>query len=97
MTNIRDLHGGWMKDPSYRQEYEMLEDRFALAGALFRARADAGLTQEELAERMGTQQETIARWEGGMVMPSTRSLARLAHATGTKLQICFESSQVSTK
>lgn len=64
----------------------MLEGEFALAAALIRARADAGLTQEELAERMGTRQEVIARWEGGKVMPSTRTLARLAKATGTRFK-----------
>ena len=89
MTNIRDLHAEWMKDPGYRAEYDALEGEFALASALIRARADAGLTQEQLAERMGTKQEVIARWEGGRVMPSTRTLARLAKATGTTLQISF--------
>ena len=94
MTDVRDLHAGWMKDPAYRLEYDAFEGEFALAAALIRARADAGLTQEELAERMGTKQEVIARWEGGKVMPSTRTLARLAKATGTKLQISFASTQV---
>jgi transcriptional regulator with XRE-family HTH domain len=93
MTDIRDLHARWMRDPTYRQDYEALEGEFALASALIRARADAGLTQEELAERMGTKQEVIARWEGGKVMPSTRTLARLAKATGTRLQISFAPSR----
>jgi transcriptional regulator with XRE-family HTH domain len=95
MTDIRDLHAGWMKDPAYQLEYDALEGEFALAAALIRARADAGLTQEELAERMGTKQEVIARWEGGKVMPSTRTLARLAKATGTRLQISFAPTQVT--
>jgi transcriptional regulator with XRE-family HTH domain len=78
-----------MKEPAYRQEFDALEGEFALAAALIRARADAGLTQEQLAQRMGTKQEVIARWESGKVMPSTRTLARLAKATGTRLQISF--------
>jgi ribosome-binding protein aMBF1 (putative translation factor) len=89
MAQIRDLHGAWMKGPAYRKEYEVLEGEFAIAGALIRARADAGLTQEQLAERMGTKQEVVARWEGGRVVPSTRTLTRLAKATGTVLQISF--------
>ena len=89
MTDIRDLHAGWMDDPAYRREYDALETEFARAAALIRARADAGLTQEELAERMGTKQAAVARWEGGKVMPSTRTLARLAKATGTRLLISF--------
>lgn len=90
MSKIRDLHAEWMKDPSYRQAYDALEGEFAVASALIRARASAGLTQEQLAERMGTKQEVVARWEGGKVLPSTRTLARLAKATGTILQISFE-------
>jgi transcriptional regulator with XRE-family HTH domain len=91
MSRIRDLHAGWMKDRAYRKEYEALEEEFSLAAALIRARADAGLTQEQLAQRMGTKQEVVARWEGGKVLPSTRTLARLAKATGTTLQIRFVS------
>ncbi|MBS0642310.1 MAG: helix-turn-helix transcriptional regulator [Proteobacteria bacterium] len=89
MTRIRDLHDKWMQDGAYRQEYGALEGEFALAAALIRARADAGLTQEQLAERMGTKQEVVARWEGGKVMPSTRTLGRIARATGTRLEIRF--------
>jgi ribosome-binding protein aMBF1 (putative translation factor) len=92
MTQIRDLHTGWMKDADYRKEYDALEGEFALASALIRARADAGLTQEQLAERMGTKQEVVARWEGGRVLPSTRTLTRLAKATGTVLKISFSPS-----
>jgi transcriptional regulator with XRE-family HTH domain len=89
MSRIDELHTGWLKDPAYRKEYDALEGEFALAAALIRARAEAGLTQEQLAERMGTKQEVVARWEGGKVMPSTRTLARLAKATGTTLRISF--------
>jgi ribosome-binding protein aMBF1 (putative translation factor) len=86
-----------MKDPGYKQEYDALESEFALATALIRACADAGMTQEELAARMDTKQEVVARWEGGKVMPSTRTLARFAKATGTKLRIMFARSHVSAK
>ena len=89
MSKIRDLHTGWMKAPVYRKEFEALESEFAIASELVRARANAGLTQEQLADRMGTKQEVVARWEGGKVLPSTRTLTRLAEATGTKLQISF--------
>jgi transcriptional regulator with XRE-family HTH domain len=97
MSRVDDLHADWMKDPAYRAEYDALESEFALAAALIRARADAGLTQEQLAERMGTKQEVVARWEGGKVMPSTRTLARLAKATGTRLQISFAPARAVAK
>ena len=89
MTRISALHEEWMKDDEYRKEYEALEEEFALARAIIGARAKAGLTQEELARRMETSQSTIARLESGKAMPSGKTLAKLARATGTKLEIRF--------
>ena len=90
MTEVRDFHEQWMQDPAYHDAYEQLEPEFALARALIEARTKAGLTQEQLAERMHTTQSVIARLEGGHVRPSTRTLERFAQATGTRLKISFE-------
>lgn len=90
MTRVRELHRRWMKNPQYRREYEALEEEFALALAVAKARASAGLSQAELAKRMRTTQSTIARLESGRGQPSTRTLGRLAKATGHKLKITFE-------
>jgi transcriptional regulator with XRE-family HTH domain len=93
MTLVRDLHKEWMKDPDYRREYEALEEEFSLMKALIEARIAAGLTQEQLAERMDTSQSAIARMESGRSLPSARTLQRFAKATGTKLRISFEPQQ----
>ncbi len=80
----------WRDDREFMREYDALEEEFALAAALIKARSDAGLTQEELAQRMGTTQSVIARLEGGKSRPSTTTLAKLAKATGTRLRVSFE-------
>ena len=80
----------WMKDPEFRAAYDSLEDEFALATALIRARGEADMTQEEVAQAMGTTQAVIARLESGRSRPSTRTLERFAKATGTRLRISFE-------
>ena len=80
----------WRKDPNYVEAYEALEDEFSLAAALIEARARAGLTQQQLADRMHTTQAVIARLESGRAKPSTRTLERLAAATGMRLRISFE-------
>jgi ribosome-binding protein aMBF1 (putative translation factor) len=80
----------WMKRPAFREAYDALEEEFALAEALIKARADADMTQEQVAQAMGTTQAAIARLEGGRTRPSTRTLTRFAEATGTKLRISFE-------
>ena len=87
---LSKLSNEWFKDPEFVREYDALEEEFALATALIGARAQAGLTQAELAERMGTTQSAIARMEGGKAKPSTTTLAKLAKATGTKLRVSFE-------
>jgi transcriptional regulator with XRE-family HTH domain len=90
MTRFEEFHRKWSKDPKYRKAYDALEDEYQLIGALIDARMSAGLTQAQLAKRMKTTQSVIARLESGHAQPSTRTLAKLAAATGTKLKIVFE-------
>jgi ribosome-binding protein aMBF1 (putative translation factor) len=85
-----DLHANWMMDPEYAKAYVNLEPEFALADAMIAARAQAGLTQEQLAGLMETTRTAIARLESGRQMPSTRTLERFAKATGHRLRISFE-------
>ena len=80
----------WQRNPDFQREYAALEDEFALAEQFIRARAAAGLTQQELAKRMKTSQSYIARLEGGKETPSTRTLHRFAEATGHRVVINFE-------
>ena len=90
MARISDLHKNWMKDRKYRKAYDALEEEFVLASALIDARSRAGLTQQELAKKMGTTQPVVARLESGRTRPSMRTLERLAKATGSRLLIRFE-------
>ena len=90
MARISDMHKKWMKEPKYRKAYEALEEEFALASAVMDVRNPAGLTQEELARKMGTTQPVVARLESGRTRPSMRTLERLAKATGSRLLISFE-------
>jgi transcriptional regulator with XRE-family HTH domain len=90
MTKISQLHRRWSKDRDYKDAYDALGEEFDLARALIEARTAAGLTQSQLARRMGTSQSYIARLEGGRVRPSTDALERFAHATRTRLRIAFE-------
>ena len=90
MSDVRDLHEKWQRDPEYRAAYDELGPEFELARALIEARANAGLTQAQLAERMHTTQSVVARLESGRAHPSTRTLERFAQATGARLRISFE-------
>ena len=52
-----------LANPKVKAEYDALAPEFEIAAELLRARLRAGLSQAELAERMGTSQSTIARLE----------------------------------
>jgi len=58
-----------------------------LAELVYALCARAGLTQTELARRMGTTQSSVARIESGGSLPALDILARIAHATGSALRI----------
>jgi ribosome-binding protein aMBF1 (putative translation factor) len=84
------LFDEWRKDPEYVKGYDALEEEFARAKMVMDARTHADLSQAELAERMGTSQSAIARLESGRFKPSTRTLEKLAAATGMRLRIVLE-------
>jgi DNA-binding XRE family transcriptional regulator len=77
-----------LKNPTFRKEYDALEDEFAFAGELVKARIEAGLTQAQVAARMETGQATVARLEGGK-KPSWATLERYAKAVGKRLRIAL--------
>jgi transcriptional regulator with XRE-family HTH domain len=89
MTHVSELHKKWMGDPEYVKAHGELETEFALAREMIEARTRAGLTQDELARRMETSRTVIARLESGRSLPSTRTLERIAVATGSRLAISF--------
>ena len=90
MRNFQSLHTTWLRDPAYREAYDELAPEFRLARALIEARANAGLTQAQLAERMQTTQSVVARLESGRAHPSTRTLEKFAQAAAMRLTISFE-------
>lgn len=90
MTEHAALKARILATPEARAEYDAQAPKFELARELITARTRAGLTQSELAERMHTTQTTIARLESGRTMPSMRTLARYAEATGSRTVVRLE-------
>lgn len=90
MTELAELKSRLLEDPDTRAEYEAQAAEFAIAHELIAARTRAGLSQAELAERMGTTQSTIARLESGRTLPSLRTLVRYADATGSRAVVRLE-------
>lgn len=81
----------WMQRPGFAEAYEALTDEYAALGELLRARKLAGMTQADIAERMGVTQASVARLESSAGSrkhaPSVATLRRYADAVGCDLHI----------
>jgi hypothetical protein len=65
MKTLNAFKAELLADPTTRAAYEALAPEFETARELVAARARAGLTQQQVAECMGTTQSTVARMESG--------------------------------
>lgn len=82
--DVRGRNGGEM-DRAYEDEARISE----FQELVYRLRTEAGMTQTELAERMGTTQSAVARMEGGGTRPTLETLEKLAVAVGQELVVGF--------
>ena len=79
-----------IKKPQSRAATRAFEDEARISEfreLVYRLRTEAGLTQAQLADRMGTTQSAIARMEGGGTRPNLETLERLAGAIGQELVV----------
>ena len=78
------------QDAGFRARWEAGAEFREIAWLLIKYRMDHGLTQEQLAERVGTSATHISRIESGRHKTSLSTLLRIAHALDLKLVIGFE-------
>ncbi|AQH00083.1 MULTISPECIES: helix-turn-helix domain-containing protein [Caballeronia] len=82
-----------LADPEFKAAYDALGPKYEALDALLRARKEAGLTQAQIAERMGTTASAVARLEGSLISekhsPSVATLRKYATACGKTLRIAF--------
>ena len=88
--NLKTLKEKALKNEDVKQAYDALESEFALIDSLLSMCQKAGLTQEELAERMGTQKGNISGLEKGSSNPSWKTLEKYAHACGFDISRAFK-------
>lgn len=74
-------------DPEYRAFRRRMRPYAELAKLIVRLRTVEGLSQEELARRMGTTKAAVSRLESGRHRPTVETLRRLAEAVGGRLTI----------
>lgn len=89
--NPQKALGNDLQNPDFQKAYKALEDEFATLDALLSARRQAGMTQEQVASRMGVSQPSLARVEASLGShrhsPSLEMLRKYAAAVNCKLEI----------
>jgi len=94
MTKLSTLKRKMLANPEARKEYERLGPEFEISSELIAARKRAKLSQEDLANRMGTTQSAIARLESGRKMPMMQTIQRYAEATGSRVRLSLVRAKV---
>ena len=86
-----ELKSTALQSEDVRSEYNALEPEFSLYREMLRARKEAGLSQAEVAARMGTKAPAVTRLESSLTTgkhsPSVETLRRYAEAVGCRLEI----------
>lgn len=99
MLTHKELKTRALERADVKAEYDRLDEEFQFLDEFLKARAAAGVTQAEVAERIGTTQSAIARLESGRGKhsPSIATLEKYAHALGCRLELRLVSEMVSRK
>ncbi len=77
-----------LQNPKIKAAYDAKSEEFEIVEEMIKARIAAGLTQEQVAEKMGTSQAYLSRIEGGKNV-SLNSLRKYAKATGKRVKVTF--------
>lgn len=87
MRSFKALKAELLKDPKVKKAYDELGPEFELASMFIRKRIEKGLTQSQLARKVGTKQSAISRLESGGYNPSFALLKKVAKALNADVKI----------
>ena len=99
MLTHKELKARALERADVKAEYDGLDEEFRFLDEFLKARAAAGVTQAEVAERIGTTQSAVARLESGRGKhsPSIATLEKYAHALGCRLELRLVNEMSSRK
>lgn len=87
----REMVEQWKQEPEFKAAYDELETEYSLLRELLLARQRSGLTQAEVAEKMGTKPPAVTRLETALSdnrhSPTIATLKKYAQAVGCKLEV----------
>jgi DNA-binding XRE family transcriptional regulator len=80
-----------LRNKTFREAFEHYSNALSIGLLIRDTRKEAGLTQKEIADRMGISQQVISRLEKGEVdNPTIDTLSRIADVAGKKLIVAFQ-------
>lgn len=85
------------EDPELKREFDALQPEYEIMEKLIKARAEANLTQRELAQKCGVKQSNISRLESGKGNPTLKFLKRVADSLECDLVIEFRKREPVTE
>ncbi|MDP3995481.1 MAG: helix-turn-helix transcriptional regulator [bacterium] len=91
MKNYKKFKTELLAKPGVNKAYKELGPEFAVIEALIEGRLKRGMTQAQLARRIGTKQSAIARLESGTYNPTLSFLRKVTGALGAQLSISVRS------
>jgi transcriptional regulator with XRE-family HTH domain len=99
MLTHKELKARALDRADVKAQYAKLNEEFALLDEFLKARAASGITQAEVAERIGTTQSAVARLESGSGKhsPSLATLHKYAHALGCRLELRLVSEAIKKR
>lgn len=87
MKSYQSFKSGLLKNKEIKKAYDELGPEFMVIEKLIERRLKHGLSQDDLAQRVGTKQSAISRFESGSYNPTINFLYKVADALDTKLRI----------
>lgn len=87
MANLNTIKKQAFKNKAVKKAYDDLDLEFSIIDQIIKKRTKMGLSQEDLALKMGTKQPSIARFESGYYNPTISFLKKISEALDSKLKI----------
>jgi DNA-binding XRE family transcriptional regulator len=87
---FEEIEAELMKNLEFAKEVKGLEPEYEIISQIIKARIEQNITQEDLAQKIGTRQSNSSRLEGGNYNPSLQFLKKLARGLGKELHISFK-------
>lgn len=89
MRDFKHFKARMLRNKDVKKKYDELGPEFALISLLIKKRIETGLTQEQLAHKIGTKQSAIARLESGRYNPTLSAIKKIAEALGARFEIAI--------